>query len=96
MGATHTNQKGMISPKILRRRFWEIKDSRLGRLPTHATVLQEVGILPTLFISNLRAVLRVDCCVDALKGCLGCVKMALIAVLRPFCGRFCVLICGCV
>ena len=30
----------------------------LGRLPTHATALQEVGILPTWFISILRVVLR--------------------------------------
>ena len=30
----------------------------LGRLPTHATALQEVEILPTWFISILRVVLR--------------------------------------
>ena len=33
-------------------------DFRIGRLPTCATVLQEVGILLTWFISNLRIVLR--------------------------------------
>ena len=41
-------QKGEVSPKIQRRRFWEIKDFGLGRLPTRATTLQEVGILPIL------------------------------------------------
>ena len=30
------------------RRFWEIKDFRLRRLPICTTTLQEVGILPTL------------------------------------------------
>ena len=35
--------------EILRNRiFGEIKDFRIGRLPTHATMLQEVAILPTL------------------------------------------------
>ena len=81
--ATRTYQKGTISSKIQRRRFREIKYSGVGRLLSHATMLQEVRILPTWFISNLRAILRVDCCVDAPKGCLGCVKMALIAVLWP-------------
>ena len=32
----------------------------------------------------------------ALRGCLAWVKTTLIAVLWPICGRFCVLICGCV
>ena len=68
-------------------------DFGLGRLPTLATTLQEVGILPTWFISNLRVVLRYDCCVDALRGCLDCVKTTLMAVLRPGCGRLCELFC---
>ena len=33
---------------------------------------------------------------SALRGCLEWVKMTLIVVLRPICGRFCVLICCCV
>ena len=33
--------------------IWEIKDFKLGRLPTHAITLQEVGILPTLVYSSL-------------------------------------------
>ena len=56
-------------------------------------VLQEVRILPTWFISNRRAVLRYDCCVDALKGCLDCVKTALMVVLQPDCGLLCELFC---
>ena len=38
-------------------------------------------------------------CLDgfsALRGCLAWVKTTLITVLRTVCGRFCVLICGCV
>ena len=72
--------------KIQRRRFWEIKDFGLGRLPTRATMVQEVGILSTWVISNLRAVLRVDCCVDALRGCLDCFKMTLMTILWLGCG----------
>ena len=42
-------QKGRISLKIQMRRFQEIKDFGLGRLPTRATItLQEVEVLPTL------------------------------------------------
>ena len=52
-------------------------------------MLQEIGILLTWSISNLRAVLRLDCCVDALMGYLDCVKMVLMVVLRPNCGRIC-------
>ena len=39
-------------------RFREIKYFGLGRLPTRATTLQEVWILSTWFISNLKTVLR--------------------------------------
>ena len=42
-----------ISPKIQMRGFQEIKDFGLGRLPTHAITLQEVGILPILVYSSL-------------------------------------------
>ena len=52
--ATRTYQKGGISPNIQMRRFQEIKDFGLGRLPTRATALQEVEILPTWFIPTLR------------------------------------------
>ena len=41
----HIYQKGEISPKIQRRRFQKIKDFGLGRLPTRATMIQEVGFL---------------------------------------------------
>ena len=58
MRATRIYQKCGISLKIQRMRVWEIKDFRLGMLLTCATTLQEVGILPTWFISNLRAILR--------------------------------------
>ena len=36
-----------------RRRVWEIQDFELGRLPTRATALQEVRILPTLVLFPL-------------------------------------------
>ena len=45
---------------------------------------------------QLRAILRVDYCVDALRGCLDYFKTTLMTVLRHDCGRFCVLICSCV
>ena len=45
----------------------EINDFRLGRLPTHATTLQEVGILSTLFIFHPKGYLVVF---FALRGCL--------------------------
>ena len=74
-------------------RFREIKDFGLGRLSTHATMLQDVGILPTLVsfhpkgcfgsISTLRSRLALF---SALRGCLTWVKTTLIAILRPFCG----------
>ena len=67
------------------------------------TMLQEVGIIPTLVyfhpngcfssISTLRSRLALF---YALRGCLAWVKTTLITILRPVCGRFCVLICGCV
>ena len=44
--------KRRVSPKIQRRRFHEIKDFELERLPTHAITLQEVEILPTLVYSS--------------------------------------------
>ena len=47
-GYVYIQKKGGISPKIQRKRFQEIKDFGLGRLPTHATMLQEVGILPIM------------------------------------------------
>ena len=50
-GRRVSTKKGELSPKIQRRRLREINDFRLGRLPTRATVLQEVGILPTLVYS---------------------------------------------
>ena len=59
-------------------------------------MFQEVEILPTWFISNLRAVLRKDCCVDALMGCLDYVKTALMAVLWSGYGQLCELFCDCV
>ena len=40
-----------VSLKIQRRKFREIEYFKLGRLPTHATMFQEVGILPTLVCS---------------------------------------------
>ena len=43
--------------------------------------------------SALRACLALF---SAIRGRLAWVKMTLIAVLRPICGWFCVLICGCV
>ena len=85
------------------RRFREIKDFGLERLSTRATTLQEVGILPTLvyfhpkgcfgFISTLRSRLALF---STLRGYLAWVKTTLIVVLRPICGRLCVLICSCV
>ena len=42
-----------VSPKIQRKSFQEIKDFRLGRLPTHAIMLKEVRILLTLDYSSL-------------------------------------------
>ena len=41
-------QKVRISMKIQRRRLWEIKDFGLGRLPTRAITLQEIGVFHTL------------------------------------------------
>ena len=89
------------SSRIQRRRFHEIKDFGLGRLPTHATMLKEVGILPTLvyfhpkgcfgYISTLRSRLALF---SALKGCLAWVKKTLTSILRSIYDRFCVLICG--
>ena len=68
-----------------------------------STTFQEVEILPTLVyfypkdcfgsISILRSRLALF---STLSGCLARVKTTLIAVLRLVCGRFCVLICGCV
>ena len=86
-------KKKRISPKIQRRRFREIKNFGLGRLPTRATTLQDVEILPAWFISNLRVVLRWDSCNDALRVCLDYVKMVLMTVLQPSCGRLCELFC---
>ena len=40
-------------PKIQMRRFWEIKDFGLRRLPIRAITLPEVRILPTLVYSSL-------------------------------------------
>ena len=47
-----TKKERRISPNIQMRRFREIKDFGLGRLPTRATMLQEVGILPTMIYFN--------------------------------------------
>ena len=52
--ATCGHQKGRISLEVQRRIFRGIKDFGLERLPTHATMLREVGILPTLvYFPNL-------------------------------------------
>ena len=48
--ATCGYQKGEVSPKIQMRNFQEIEDFGLRRLPTHATMLQDVGILPTMVL----------------------------------------------
>ena len=48
---THTKKEGF-------HRRSKGGDFGLRRLPTRATTLQEVGILPTWFISNLMPVLR--------------------------------------
>ena len=51
--ATHRYRKIGISPKILRRRFGELKDFELGsvlRLPTVSTTFQEVEVFPTLVL----------------------------------------------
>ena len=82
--------------KISRGHFRKSKFSRLGGV-------QEVGILPNLVyfyhkgcfgsISTLRSHLALF---SSLRGSLAWVKTTLIVVLRPICGRFCVLICGCV
>ena len=81
----------------------EIKDFGLRRLPTRATTLQEVGILSTLvyfhhkgcfgYISTFRSRLTMF---STLRGYLAWVKTTLIAALWVVCGRFYVLICGCV
>ena len=63
--------------KDLKDEILEIKDFRLRRLPIRSTALQEVDIFPTWFIFSLRDVLRYDCCVDTLRGCLDCVKTTL-------------------
>ena len=42
-------------------------------------------------------VLRYDCCIDALRGSLGCVKTTLMALLSPGWGRLCklfVIVCN--
>ena len=61
------NKKRRISPKIQRRRFREINDFGLRRLPTHAITLQEVGVLPTLDYFYFKGCLAL---VSALRGCL--------------------------
>ena len=68
-----------------------------------STMLKEVKILPTLVyfhpkggfgsISTLRSCLAIF---STLRDSLAWVKTTLIAILRPVCGRFCVLICDCV
>ena len=90
---THGCQKEGISLKFQRRRFQEIKDLGLGRPPTRATTLKDVGILPT-FVADF----YLSGCLagfSALTGCLACFKMTLIVVLQLVCGWFCVLNCCC-
>ena len=51
--ATHRYRKRGISPKILRRKFGEFKDFRLGsvlRLPKVSITFQKVRILPFLVL----------------------------------------------
>ena len=85
--------------------FEKSKFSGLGgvlKTSFRSTTLQEVEILYTLvyfhpkgcfgYISTLRRCLALF---YALRSCLAWVKTTLIAVLWPVCGRFCVLICGC-
>ena len=59
-------------------RFGKIKDFGLGRLPTHSTMLQEVGVLPTLDYFHFKGCLAI---VSTLRGCLArfvaCVKIRL-------------------
>ena len=55
--ATCTYQKGRISSKIQRKRFKEIKDLGLRRLPTRAIMLQEVGFFLLWFISTIRGLI---------------------------------------
>ena len=95
---THRYQKRGISQKIRRRRFWEIKDFGLGRLPTHATTLQEVEIFPTLIlvpIFGLKMVERVKGLFGQKKCpkldflCLGEVKLFLGEAIRLGEGKRC-------
>ena len=78
---------------IQRKRFWEIKYFGLRTFPTHATTLQQVGILSTLVYFHPKGCFGY---ISSLMSCLVWVKTTLIAIMRPVYGRFYVLICGCV
>ena len=71
------HQQERISLRIQRRRFQEIKDFELGRLPARAITLQKVGVLPTLDYFHFKGYLALvsalrGCILASLKGCLAC------------------------
>ena len=69
--ATRGYQKHGIFTKIRRRRFREIKDFGIERLPTCAITLQEVGILPTLVLVPIFGLIFGLKMVEYVKGLFG-------------------------
>ena len=75
------------------RRFWEIKDFGLGRLPTCDTTLQEVGILPTLVYFHHKGKILGKMWCKGPKALfslfMNCLKTFLWLIWGQFCGPFC-------
>ena len=91
--ATCEYQKQRISSKIRRRIFGEIGFFGLKRCSRDLIRFYYALRGRDSSYLGLFLLLWID---FYLRGYLAWVKTTLIAVLRPVCGRFCVLICGCV
>ena len=75
------------------RRFQEIKDFGLGRLPTHSTTLQAVGILHTLFHFHHKRLILGKMWCRGPKAQFGLFRNCLKPFLWFICSRFCGPIC---